>query len=130
MNYSVIVGISASLLGLVFLGLSYQVVNLRRTEKIGLGAGGNDKLLLAVRAQANFSEYVPISLILIFMLMRSAGDAKIAAGLTLVLLIARIMHGFGLSGSAGYSFGRFYGTLFTWIVLAVTCLLNIYFLLT
>ena len=130
MNYSVIVGVSASLLGLVFLGLSYQVVNLRRTEKVGLGAGGNEKLRQAMRAHANFSEYVPISLILIFMLMRSAGDAKIAAGLTVVLLIARVMHGFGLSSSSGYSFGRFYGTLLTWIVLAMTCFLNIYFLLT
>lgn len=129
MDYAAVVGISASLLGLVFMGLSYRVVNLRRTEKIGIGSGGNETMRLAVRAHANFTEYVPITLILLFLLMRSANDAKAAAVLAVLLVIARSLHAYGLSGSAGYSIGRFWGTLITWIVLLVTSLLNLYYLI-
>jgi hypothetical protein len=35
------------------------------------------------------------------------------------LVIARVLHAVGLSGSAGTSFGRFWGTLVTWILLLV-----------
>ncbi|MBE9549782.1 MAG: MAPEG family protein [Proteobacteria bacterium] len=129
MDYAAVVGISASLLGLVFMGLSYRVVNLRRTEKIGIGSGGNETMRLAVRAHANFTEYVPITLILLFLLMRSANDAKAAAVLAVLLVIARSLHAYGLSGSAGYSIGRFWGTLITWTVLLVTSLLNLYYLI-
>jgi len=129
MDYAAVVGISASLLGLVFMGLSYRVVSLRRTEKIGIGSGGNETMRLAVRAHANFTEYVPIILILLFLLMRSANDAKAAAVLAVLLVIARSLHAFGLSGSAGYSIGRFWGTLITWIVLFATSVLNLYYLI-
>ncbi|MCF6264365.1 MAG: MAPEG family protein [Xanthomonadales bacterium] len=128
MDYSTIVGVCASLLGLIYLGLSYRVVSIRRLEKIGIGTGGNEPLSLAVRAHANFIEYVPITLILLFLLMRSAGDAMVAAVLMVLLVIARLLHAYGLSGSGGYSVGRFSGTVITWIVLLLTSLLNIYYL--
>ncbi len=128
MDYSSIVGVCASLLGLIFLGLSYRVVSIRRVVKIGIGTGGNEPLRLAVRAHANFIEYVPIILILLFLLMRSAGDAMLAAALAVLLVIARLLHAFGLSGSGGYSTGRFSGTVITWLVLLLTSLLNIYYL--
>ena len=129
MNYATVVGISASLLGFIFMGLSYRVVKLRRSEKIGIGTGGNESLSLAVRAHANFTEYVPITLILLFLLMRSANDATAAAVLAVLLVIARSLHAYGLSGSAGYSIGRFWGTLITWIVLFATSVLNLYYLI-
>lgn len=128
MDSVAVVGVCASFLGLIFLVLSYRVTNLRRTEKIGIGSGGNQALGQAIRVHANFTEYVPIILILLFLLMRSANDAKIAAVLAVILVIARIMHAFGLSGSTGYSVGRFGGTLMTMIILLVTSVLNIYYL--
>lgn len=128
MDYSSIVGVCAALLGLIFLGLSYRVVSIRRVAKIGIGTGGNESLSLAVRAHANFTEYVPITLILLFLLMRTAGDAMVAAVLAVLLVIARLLHAYGLSGSGGYSVGRFSGTVITWLVLLLTSLLNIYYL--
>lgn len=128
MDYSIIVGVCASLLGLIFFGLSYRVVGIRRSAKIGIGTGGNESLSLAVRAHANFTEYVPIALILLFLLMRSANSAAVAAVLAVLLVIARLLHAYGLSGSASYSMGRFLGTVITWIVLLLTSLLNIYYL--
>jgi len=35
------------------------------------------------------------------------------------LLLARVLHALGLSGSAGVSFGRFWGILLTWALLLV-----------
>ena len=35
------------------------------------------------------------------------------------LLLARVLHAVGLSGSAGVSFGRFWGILLTWAILLV-----------
>lgn len=129
MDYAAVVGICASLLGLVFIGLSYRVVYLRRTEKIGIGSGGNASMQLAVRAHANFTEYVPITLILLFLLMRSANDARAAAVMAVLLVIARLLHAYGLSSSASYSIPRYWGTLVTWAVLLVTALLNLYYLI-
>jgi uncharacterized protein len=41
-----------------------------------------------------------------------------------VLLIARVLHAIGLSSGSGYSFGRFWGTSLTWVVLAAMALLG------
>ncbi len=66
----------AIVLGVLFLGLSIRVIMQRGRTKVSLGAGsaggfqfGNEcdasPLFVAIRAQANFAEYVPFSLILI-----------------------------------------------------------------
>lgn len=130
MNYMTIVGVCASLLGLIFIGLSYRVVSIRRVVKIGIGTGGNESLSLAVRAHANFTEYVPLALILLFLLVANEGHAGIVgAVLAVLLVVARLLHAIGLSGSAGYSMGRFVGTVITWVTILLTSLLNIYYLI-
>lgn len=57
----------AALLALIFVFLSVRTLRLRRTLQIGIGDGGNTEMLRAMRVHSNFSEYVPISLILIFL---------------------------------------------------------------
>ena len=109
----------AGLLGLVLLALSWNVVRLRRSLRIGLGDGANPELQRAVRVHGNFLEYVPLTLILIA-LLEVDGLATLwlhLAGAT--LLVCRLLHALGLGRSAGTSFGRFAGTLGTWIVLAL-----------
>jgi uncharacterized membrane protein YecN with MAPEG domain len=66
-----ITSIVAGLLSLILIKLSFAVINLRRENKVSLGSGGNDALERAIRAQANFTEYVPTGLILI--LKKGAG---------------------------------------------------------
>jgi uncharacterized protein len=108
----------ASLHALLMLALAARVVFHRRSAKIGIGDGGDKALARKIRAHANFIEYVPVALILLA-LLELAGLAVlwlwIFGGL---LLLARVLHAIGLSRSAGTTFGRFNGTLFTWIVLA------------
>jgi uncharacterized membrane protein YecN with MAPEG domain len=108
-------GISA----LILLGLSARVVGLRRKHQVGIGTGAVTALERAVRAQANFTEYVPLALLLIALLELNGLDAWMIHGLGAVLVIGRVLHAQGLNRSAGTSAGRFIGTLLTWLVLLV-----------
>jgi uncharacterized protein len=115
----------AGLTGLLLLFLSWRVTQFRRSEKVGLGDGGNSALQRAIRVQANFVEYAPTILVLILVLeINGTSPAKIHA-LGIALLAARLLHALGLAKSAGYSFGRFYGTALTWVVLLLAALLAI-----
>ncbi|MCC5867515.1 MAG: MAPEG family protein [Gammaproteobacteria bacterium] len=108
----------AGLAVLVLLVLSWRVVRLRRSLRIGLGDGGNADLQRATRVHGNFLEYTPIALLLLA-LLEFSGLASVwlhAGGVA--LLVFRSLHAFGLSSSAGTSFGRFAGTLGTWLLLA------------
>jgi len=120
-----ITAIYASLAGLLLLVLSFRVVRSRRKLSVGLGDGGQESLLRAQRAQANFTEYVPIALILL-----AVAESQVLTGWLLhtagaVLLLARLLHAWGLSQSSGRSFGRYWGTLLTWVVILALSLANI-----
>jgi len=121
-----ITALYASLAGLLLLVLSFRVVRWRRKLSVGLGDGGQENLLRAQRAQANFIEYVPIALILL-----AAAESQGLAGWMLqtsgaILMLARLLHAWGLSRSSGRSFGRYWGTLLTWVVILALSLANIY----
>jgi uncharacterized membrane protein YecN with MAPEG domain len=108
----------AGLLGLVLIALSIQVVILRRRHRVGIGAGQVQALERAIRVQANFTEYVPLALVLLALLGISGSlpdGAMHALGGT--LLLGRILHAIGLSRSVGASPNRLIGTALTWLVL-------------
>lgn len=108
----------AGLLALWFLVLSLRVIKHR--SRINLGDGGDPQVLRVIRGHGNFAEYVPFILLMMAML-EIGGTLPIwflhALGITLV--VARLLHGYALSFSEQFRFGRFYGTLLTFIVLAV-----------
>lgn len=119
-----IVGFYAGLLTLLVLGLAMRVMWLRNTRKVGLGTGDVPELARAVRAHANATEYVPLALLLLIVLaFDQAPDWQLHAfGIT--LLVARLLHAFGLSRFAGLSFGRVTGVMLTLLVmLAMAALL-------
>lgn len=108
----------AALLALVLLALSYNVVRLRRRHQVGIGTGGNEELARAVRAQANFCEYVPLALVLLALVEFSArAPAWSLHLLGASLVVGRVLHGIGLNRSSGASKNRVLGTLLTWLVL-------------
>mgnify|MGYP005695969679 FL=1 len=82
----------ASILALVYVKLSRNVIMLRREHKISLGAGKSKDLEKAIRAQANFNEYVPIGLILIACLEINNFNQVITFASGLLLVIGRFMH--------------------------------------
>lgn len=86
----------AALLALVYLALAGWVMAGRLSGNVLHGDGGDDTFAKRIRAHANFSEYVPLALILIGLLeMRGAGHGLVQ-GLLIALLAGRILHPFGM----------------------------------
>lgn len=117
----------AGLLAIWFLILSARVVGGRRSGKVNLGDGGDPKMQGLIRAHANFSEYVPM--ILVLMLCLELGGSTPVWLLHLIgiaLLIARVLHGLALSFLSNFFVGRFWGALITFVLLLVTGLLCVW----
>jgi uncharacterized membrane protein YecN with MAPEG domain len=115
----------AGLLALWFLVLSWRVVQ-RRRGGIYLGDGGDQALLRVIRGHANFAEYVPLALLLMGMLELSRFSIYALHALGIVLLVARLLHGYALSFSDHFTFGRFWGAALTFAVLAIEAVLCVY----
>lgn len=119
------VALYAGLYGLLYLFLCFRVVQGRQRYRIGLGDGGNEDLQRAIRVQANFSEYVPLITMLLLILALSRSSIYLLHALGMALLVGRIAHAIGLSGSSGNSTGRLIGIVLTWICLLVAALLSV-----
>lgn len=86
----------AAALALIYVVLTQLVIITRNRQKVGLGDGGNIPLLIAIRRQANFVENVPLSLILL-VLAEAGGTAVMTLNLIgSALLLARLIHPFGI----------------------------------
>ena len=120
-----ITSLYASLCGILILALAIRVVYLRRKNKVGIGNGGVDDLRRAVRVHANAIEYIPIVLILMAALELNGVNGWLMHVLGSLFVLSRLLHAQGLSGSPGVSFGRFWGTLVTWIVIIISVVANL-----
>ncbi len=119
----IIVSLTASFLALLFVYLSVRVITLRRSEKIGLGTGGHIPLERAIRVQANFSEYVPLTLLLLALAAYQGASALVIGSLCGVLIVARCAHAYGVSQTKEnyrYRTAGMAGTLTVLIAAAVT----------
>jgi len=112
----------AGLLGLLLVALSAQVVLARRRFRVGLGAGSEEGLQQAIRVQANFVEYVPFAVILLVLAELTGLPLPALHGAGVLLVASRILHAIGLTQSPGRSFGRFYGTAGTWLMIVALSL--------
>jgi uncharacterized protein len=115
----------AGLLALWFLVLSWRVIQ-RRRSGIYLGDGGDQAMLRVIRGHANFAEYVPLALLLMGMLEVSHFSIYVLHALGIVLLVARLLHGYALSFTDRFLFGRLWGSTLTFIVLGIEAVLCIY----
>lgn len=119
----VVTSIYAALAILLLLVLAARVVQSRRREKIGLGDGNSPQLQRRVRAHANAVENLPIALLGLLLLELWGLHGWLLHLLGAVLIISRVLHAVGLSSRSGVSFGRFWGTLGTWLVMLTTAIL-------
>lgn len=87
----------AAILALLFIILAVRTIKTRREHKIAIGDGGEKSILRASRVHANFSEYVPFTLLLIAMLEMQNYTLWIIHGLCIALVVARIAHAYGVS---------------------------------
>ncbi|MBW4517931.1 MAG: MAPEG family protein [Timaviella obliquedivisa GSE-PSE-MK23-08B] len=89
--------IYAAILGLVFVALSIRTLLLRRQLGVAIGDGDQPMLARAVRVHANFAEYVPLSLLLIYFLETQTRANLCIHILCSALVIGRITHAIGVS---------------------------------
>ena len=115
----------AAICAILLLVLSGRVVLLRRKTKIGLGSGGEQTLEHAMRVQANLTEYMPVGLLLLLTLELNGGSAATLYALGGAFLLGRLMHAWGFGRHRGLSFGRFWGTALTWVVLLALAVTNL-----
>lgn len=87
----------AALLAPLCLWLSVRVIGLRRRLKVAIGTGGQPELERAMRAQANFAEYVPFALVLIALAEAGGTPGWIIHPLGAALLAGRVAHGWGMT---------------------------------
>lgn len=88
--------IYAGLCGLLMAWLALQAIKLRRENRVKLGDGGNFVLQSAIRAQGNFAEYMPIVLILLFLLEYNGMYYLVIHAIGIAFLIGRWIHAQGL----------------------------------
>jgi uncharacterized membrane protein YecN with MAPEG domain len=85
----------ASMLAFLFVYLSIRTIRARRSLGIGLGHEENPVMLRAMRVHANFAEYVPFALLLVFLVESSAARPLLVHALGATLVVARLSHAFG-----------------------------------
>jgi uncharacterized membrane protein YecN with MAPEG domain len=117
------------ILAALFIHLSLAVIRLRRHHKVGLGSGGVDDLERAIRAHANFAEYVPIALILLTCLEFNGAPLWLIAILGITLVTGRVIHAKGINQPPPHFSNRVIGMRFTITTLIVLVVLNLAWLL-
>jgi hypothetical protein len=115
----------AGLCGILLLLLSARVVRLRLRHRVGIGVGQQPELERAVRVQGNFTEYVPLVLLLLALLEYRGGPAWALHAAGAGLLVGRLLHATGLSASSGTSWPRAAGVLLTWTALLGLSIANV-----
>jgi hypothetical protein len=92
-----ITALYAALLVPVFILLSVRVIRLRRKARVAIGDGGNLMLLRRMRVQANFAEYVPLTLLLMALAESLQTPAVLLHVMGIGLLAGRLLHAYGVS---------------------------------
>ena len=86
----------AAILALLIIKLSFNVIGLRRANKISLGDDNHPELRVAIRAHANATEYIPIALILLFAAELQGIHWSIIHAFGGMFTLGRFIHAFGL----------------------------------
>ena len=92
-----ITSLYAGAAALLFLYLTLGVSRMRIRHKVSIGDGGNRSVLVAIRAQGNFVEYVALGLILLALSEVQGAPALAVHALGLLLVGGRLLHMIGFT---------------------------------
>ncbi len=99
----------AAAAALVNIWLAMRIGRLRGSAKVSVGDGGNEALIRRMRAQANFIEQTPITLVLVGLVELAGKGGTWLAAAAALFIIGRIAHAFGMD--EGFKAGRGIGML-------------------
>lgn len=119
-----ITSIIALPLTLIIFGLAYRVIILRRRNRVGLGNGSSKGLAMARAAHSNAIENIPLTLLLFAMLELKGVSATILIAIGSLFIIARCLNAWGVSQKPGVTFGRYYGALFSFLIMIGLAIYN------
>lgn len=115
----------ASLLIPLYLFLSFRVISFRRSGKIEIGDGSDREMLRRMRVHANFSEYVPVTLVVMALAESLLAPSLVLHGCGIALVLGRYLHAYALSQEPHILGMRVTGMVLTLNalgVLAIVCL--------
>ncbi len=92
-----ITSLYAGAAALMFVYLTLGVSRQRIRHQVSIGDGENRAVLVAIRAQGNFVEFVPISLILMAAVETQGAPALAVHALGVMLIGGRICHAVGFT---------------------------------
>lgn len=117
--------ITTGILGLLFFIHSLRTINGRRLTKTNLGDGGNELMTRRIRIHANFAEYIPLLLFILFLLETNLVPKLVLVVFSITVVIGRLFHFYGLYSEDTPGWARVLGMQFTlWpLVLGSTYLL-------
>ncbi len=82
----------AALLTLIYIALSFRIARQRIKHRLSIGVADDDTMQRAVRAQANFGEYVPLALLLLTICALLHATPLFIDIQGVVLVLARLLH--------------------------------------
>jgi len=106
----------AAAAGLINLWLAIRIGQVRISQKVSIGDGGNEFVIRRMRAQANFVEFTPFVLVLIAALELSGFGGTWLWAVGIIYMVSRLAHGLGMDGGA-FKLGRMIGTLISMLTL-------------
>ena len=119
-NVTMITPIYAGFFGILLVCLCWRVVSLRNRQENKMNESGHTALTAAVRAQDNLQEYLPVALLLMFMVENLHFSVWIVHALGALLVIARVIHLKGINEPSGKSLRRRVGTRLTWVQIIIS----------
>lgn len=120
-----VIGVTAGLLGLLYVYLSFRISLMRMKKRVSLGDGGDTDLIQAVRAHANFIEYVPITLVLLLIAAFLEANIWLVTIGCIMLLVHRILHAIGMRPEGAVNPFRRSGALLTYITVVYASFLSL-----
>jgi uncharacterized membrane protein YecN with MAPEG domain len=98
LSFPVVTSAAAGILGLVQVFLTAKVILHRREQRVSMGDNGDVALQRKIRAHGNFTETVPMGLILVLLVELGAASGSqvervaLPAGLAGLLVSGRLLH--------------------------------------
>jgi uncharacterized membrane protein YecN with MAPEG domain len=124
-----ITGFYASLCGFILVYLALLVINERRSGRVSLGIGDdNPALERATRAFGNYTEYVPLAILLLAIAELNQIHVYVLHVAGILLLFGRMAHAYGLRHHPGPSWQRVWGMLATFACVLVLSSANLFLL--
>lgn len=108
----------AAIAALINAWLGWRVGQVRMSEKVLTGDGGNQTVICRMRAHANYTEYTPFVLVLIAAIELARGSTTALWAIGAVYMLARIAHAFGMD-AAYPSKARMAGVIVTMLTLLI-----------